>query len=187
MEQKFPLLIKAREYAVRCHESTNHFYDKTQPYSIHLNMVADIAVSLIQLIPTEYRERVLAACWCHDVIEDTRQTYNDVKELLGVEVAEIVYACTNEKGKNRAERANDKYYEGISKVPFATFVKVCDRIANMDYSKQKKSSMYNKYLKENEHFISKLRLGHPHPYDPFYKDYEDIFEVLVLLAKPETV
>ena len=53
------------------------------------------------------------SCWSHDLIEDTRTSYNDVRNKLGVFVADIVYAVSNEKGKTRKERANDKYYEGI--------------------------------------------------------------------------
>jgi hypothetical protein len=43
------------------------------------------------------------ACWGHDTIEDTRTSYNDAANHLGKDAADIVYAVTNEKGKNRAE------------------------------------------------------------------------------------
>ena len=48
--------------------------------------------------------------------------------------AEIVYALTNEKGRTRAERANERYYEGIRQTPYAPFVKLCDRLANVTYA-----------------------------------------------------
>ena len=37
----------------------------------------------------------------HDVIEDARQIYNDVRQQLGETVAELAYSLTNEKGRNR--------------------------------------------------------------------------------------
>lgn len=151
--QKF--VQKAKYYAITCHRSTNHLYDN-QDYSIHLNRVVDTAIRFIDLIPKDKWIVVFSAAWAHDTIEDTRQTYTDVKTELGEEVAEIVYALTNDKGKNRKERAGRKYYEGIRQTPFATFVKVCDRIANIEYSKQTSSSMFEKYQKENKEFVDEL-------------------------------
>ena len=47
---------------------------------------------------------------------------------------EIVYALTNDKGRTRAERAGERYYQGIRQTPYAPFVKLCDRLANITYS-----------------------------------------------------
>ena len=86
-----------------------------------------------------------------------------------------IYAVSNEKGKNRKERANDKYYEGIRNTEGASFVKICDRIANVQYSKLTKSKMFDTYYRENEHFIKyvlKAELMMP---------YRDIITYLVTL------
>ena len=145
----------AKDYAIECHSSTNHLYDN-QPYQVHLEMVVRAMEVFKELIPHQDYELVKASCWVHDVIEDCRQTYNDVKNVCGVEVAEIAYALTNEKGKTRKDRANDAYYDGIMQVKYAPFVKLCDRIANMAYSKSIGSNMFDMYRKENASFISKL-------------------------------
>lgn len=144
------------EYAVDCHKSTNHLYDGDKPYSHHLSMVVGVAADFIHLIPEKDQENVLAACWCHDVIEDCRQTYNDVMKETNKAVAEIVYAVSNEKGKSRTERANEKYYSGIVFTPYASFVKICDRIANYEYSVSQNSPMVGKYQKEMYEFVKKL-------------------------------
>ena len=150
------LVSKAREYATLKHFETNHKYDG-QPYDVHLKMVYEFACKYVHLLPdNKIISDVLASCWVHDVIEDCRQTYNDVKNVLGERVADIAYALTNEKGKTRKERANDKYYEGIRNTPFATYVKICDRLANVTYSKQSKSKMIEAYRKENEDFKNQL-------------------------------
>lgn len=96
------------------------------------------------------------ACWGHDLIEDTRASYNDVKSKLGSNAADIVYAVSNEKGRNRAERGNSKYYEGIRNTSGAIFVKMCDRIANVQYSKMTKSRMFEMYKEENLHFLKSV-------------------------------
>lgn len=164
------LTIKAYSYAVKCHNDTNHLYDG-QPYERHLEMVVYYANKYIHLIPESHRQRVIAACWAHDVIEDCRQTYNDVKANLGEDVAEIVYALTNEKGKTRKQRANDKYYRGILATQYASFVKVCDRLANVNYSIRSESSMINAYRKEQSDFAAWLLNGST---APLFKELDEM-------------
>jgi len=123
------------DYAHRAHAKTNHFYDGSIPYSFHLNKTVEFAQFYISLIPINIRDQIIAACYCHDIIEDARQSYNDVlKQTDSDLVADIVYAVTNDKGKNRAERAGMKYYEGIRNQVGATFVKLCDRLANLNHA-----------------------------------------------------
>jgi (p)ppGpp synthase/HD superfamily hydrolase len=147
---------KARLYANFFHDYTNHKYDGDKPYRIHLCSVATFAQTYIYLIPEEDRETVLASCWAHDLIEDTRQTYNDVKAALGEKVADIVYALTNNKGKNRGERAGESYYAGIRAVKYAAFVKLCDRLANVNYSVGTGSRMADMYRRENDSFVKSI-------------------------------
>ncbi len=150
------IVTQARTYGIHCHTSTNHEYGEGEAYSVHLRMVYTIAKIFDDLILEKDREDVLAACWTHDVIEDCRQTYNDVLKATNKQVADITYALTNEKGRNRAERGNDKYYEGIRTTPYASFVKLCDRIANYEYSLSKGSRMAKMYQEEMEEFLAKV-------------------------------
>ena len=156
-------IIIPRDWCIERHRLTNHMYDAYLPYEIHLRMVVQAAEDFIQLYLDSFggdedalKEIIFNACWGHDLIEDTRTSYNDVKKVLGQEAADIVYAVSNEKGRIRSERANDKYYEGIRNTEGAVFVKMCDRIANVQYSKMTKSRMFDVYKKENEHFITQL-------------------------------
>jgi (p)ppGpp synthase/HD superfamily hydrolase len=151
------------QWCIDQHRSTNHFYDKYLPYEFHLRMVAQAVTdnkrNLEQMVDGDIEstiDSIILAAYGHDLIEDTRVSYNDVKEILGEEAADIIYAVSNEKGKNRKERANSKYYEGIRNTPYAVFVKLCDRIANVQYSKMTKSRMYEMYKKENENFMIQL-------------------------------
>ena len=162
-------------FAIEAHQNTNHLYDG-KPYSVHLALVAAYAQKYLNKIPEQYQENVISACWLHDTIEDTRMTYNDIKSISNETVANIVYAVTNEKGKNRKERANNKYYQGIILEPFARFVKLCDRLANVKYSVDTDSQMKEVYKKENDHFIESLFS------EDFFK-YEDmLFELQSLLV-----
>lgn len=147
--------VSAKNYACKAHSDTNHTYDGL-PYHIHLQMVFDYGVKYIDLISENDREDVMCSLWLHDTIEDCRITFNDLKKQFDELVAEIVYAVTNEKGKTREERANDKYYEGIRSTPYAVFIKLCDRLANVKYSKDTGSRMFEVYKTENEQFLQKL-------------------------------
>ena len=142
-------------FAINAHHQVNHLYDN-YPYSLHLSMVVMYAQKYIDIIPVQFHENVLSACWLHDTIEDCRLTYNDIKEIAGEAVANMVYAVSNEKGKTRKERANEIYYKGICNTPYATFVKLCDRLANVKYSLENNPKMLLVYKNENENFIKSL-------------------------------
>jgi len=146
-------------WCIEQHRKTNHFYDRYLPYEFHLRMVNNVYEDFQHLLDEELNDYCGKAVWAHDLIEDTRVSYNDVKNQLGEEVANIVYAVTNDKGKNRKERAGDNYYEGIRNTPGAVFVKLCDRIANVQYGKMTKSRMFEMYKKENSEFIRQLGVG----------------------------
>lgn len=169
------ILEKAKDWAIARHQETNHKYDG-RPYSIHLTHVVRVAVQWIHLVPIEAQDEVLAVCWLHDTIEDCRITYNDVKKEFGEKVAELVYALTNDKGRNRKERAGQKYYQGIRDVQYATFVKICDRIANIENSIETHSSMLQAYQKEKKDFWLQLSRE---PYLPMF-EYIDY----ILLTTP---
>lgn len=165
---------KKENWCIEKHEKTNHYYDNYLPYYFHLKMVNQVYQDFKHLLPKNYITRnvevhrdyyenedathlvISLATYGHDLIEDTRVSYNEICYELGEDVADIIYALTNEKGKNRKERANDKYYDGIRNTKGAVFVKLCDRIANVQYSKLTKSSMFDKYKEENPSFISRL-------------------------------
>lgn len=170
-------LNEIREWVFKAHADTNHLYgEENYPYSFHLEMVAEQALNFISIIPEEDRNIVLAACYCHDSIEDARLTYNDlIAETGSEEVAEIVYAVTNEKGRTRKDRANDKYYSCIRQTPYASFVKLCDRVANTLYSKSRKSSMYKKYKAEMILFLEQVKT------DASGIDLSEIIETLSII------
>lgn len=123
------------KWCIDKHKETNHFYDTYLPYEFHLRMVATVATKFNHHIPAQANEGWWLGVYGHDLIEDCRISYNDCNEVLGEIAANIIYAVTNDKGKNRKERAGEKYYYGIRQTYGATFVKLCDRIANVQYSK----------------------------------------------------
>ena len=160
------------QWCVDRHAETNHKYDGYLPYEFHLRMVARVCDRFIHLVERDHglraRKDVLRAAWGHDLIEDARVSYNDVRKVLGEPPAEIIYALTNDKGRTRSERAGDRYYEGIRSTPHATFVKLCDRIANVEYSSMTGSTMLSVYRSENGRFTAALGASPDSPYGEMF-------------------
>ena len=160
------------EAAAQCHAAVNQTYDGYLPYAFHLRLTASYALRFLPLLQLDEAqgETVLAAAYFHDTLEDARLSYNDLTALLnrlkaehGLRLdvraaAEAVYALTNDKGRTRAERAGDAYYQGIRETPFAPFLKMCDRLANLRYSTlwSPRQRMAQVYAEEMPHFLKNI-------------------------------
>lgn len=104
-----------------------------------------------------------AAAYLHDTIEDTDATYEEVKEIFGQEIADIVDGVTDPPGANRAE----KKVLGLPKIAAnrkSVFVKLCDRLVNTRGNKQ---DMYRK-----EHAAFKAALYIPGEFDELWEEIE---------------
>ena len=170
-------MIKAMSYAFTAHESVNHRINGA-PYSVHLALAGFYGLKFLEIVPIYLRQTAIDALFLHDTIEDTRKTYNDIKSEFGAGVADIVFACSNEKGRTRKERANLKYYQGIIGTPGAIFVKLCDRLANVKYSKETGSEQFEMYKKENNGFLSSLfpNVMTSKPFNPMILELNKMFE-----------
>lgn len=167
--------------AFEMHNRVNQQYGEFLPYGFHLKLTASYVSRYGHLVvETELDILILyAAAYLHDTIEDTRLTYNDIVRFIrdfrvegimlsdtyyreiALQVPEIVYALTNEKGRKRDERANDIYYKGIRETRFAPFVKMCDRLANLKFTVMFVFSnyMFDVYKREYPHFIQAITSG----------------------------
>lgn len=172
------------QWAITKHADTNHMYDTYLPYEFHLRMVYKAALDWQHLLTAD-RDAVLVAAWGHDLIEDARVSYNDIvtfiigrlgrSDKFAKEVAETIFAVTNNRGRNRKERANRDYYDGIKLNKSALFVKLADRIANLQYSKMTGSRQYEMYQREMLHFCSELDLnGEDHQFAPMIEYMKSI-------------
>lgn len=165
------VIAQIRESAHALHAHVNQMYDKQHPYGFHLDMVAE-GVKNYGHIVCDNEEDVIPlffGAFYHDSIEDARLTYNDVMRTAkrwmtdqqALLATEMVYALTNEKGRTRAERANDKYYQGIRETPYAPFLKLADRLANITYScsHSNDSNLHMKQVYQTElpHFLEAIK------------------------------
>jgi guanosine-3',5'-bis(diphosphate) 3'-pyrophosphohydrolase len=133
----------AKEFALKAHKGQTY---GTREYSFHLQSVVTIAKEF------KLNENIIAACWLHDTIEDCNISFQDIKNVCGENVAEIVYCVTDELGRNRKER-KEKTYPKIKSNNDALCVKLCDRIANIQQSFiDNNMNLLSMYLKEHEDF-----------------------------------
>lgn len=157
MDSKIPILhFHIMGEAIKAHAETNHYYDKhgnNYPCVFHLSMTIGWAYKYIHLVPELFRSDVLSAIWFHDTLEDARWTWAQLKDITNERIANLVYAVTNEKGKSSNERANQKYYDGINGTPYAGFVKLCDRLANVQYGFEAHNGKFKKYQDEHGQFL----------------------------------
>jgi hypothetical protein len=164
-------LAQIQQDAHDLHDSVNQTYGKNLPYGYHLDHVAAAAVKYGHFVCQDERDvlPIIFGAYYHDSIEDARYTYHDIQraarpymaEEQVTMAAEIVYALTNEKGRTREERANERYYAGIRTTPYAPFIKLCDRYANVAFSVQSNDEnnvrMKKIYAQEMPHFIEAIR------------------------------
>ncbi len=138
---------KIRQYAIDCHNRSNCEYDG-QSYCIHTDMVANIMRRFSYVfIFQEDRDNTEGAAHCHDLIEDAKESYNNIKDNTNRDIADIVLAVTDVHEKNRLLRHLFTMGKTV-KDHRAIILKMCDMHANASYSKAHDSSMYAKYVEE---------------------------------------
>lgn len=94
--------------------------------------------------------------------------------MCGKEVADMVYCCTEDKGKDRSERHSEKFYTELSANKWAVFVKLCDIIANVKFSLLTNSSMYSKYKFE---FIKTKKYLYREEFKKMFDYLEKLLEI----------
>jgi len=176
--------LSFRKWAIHQHDVVcNQKYNDDLPYSFHLKLVESNVKNYKHLISdvaspengfiSEYY-RALAGAIGHDLIEDARVTYNDINNIAGESIADIIYCLTDEKGKNRDERHSDIYFEELAKNEIAVFVKLCDIIANVKFGMLTNSSMLKKYRKEFPRLREKLYNSR---FDELFTDLEKLLKL----------
>jgi len=144
----------AKRFAATVHHGQKY---GTHDYTYHLQQVEMV------LNRFGFRDEDLrVAAWLHDVIEDTGISYDKLKSGFGEQIADIVYAVTNEMGRNRRERYA-KTYPKIKANRAGLIIKLADRIANIEFSKGSNTNFVKMYEREWPTFEAEL-------HDPAEKD-----------------
>lgn len=143
------LHISPQEFAISQHTRFGKPYDL-----MHIPQVVSI-VSEKTSDPD-----VIAAAWLHDVVEDTGVSIDEIRQMYGNRVAQIVWDVTDEPGVNRAERKKNTLPK-TAQNPDAALIKLADRLANVTASQgdERRLSMYRT---EHPEFQSALQSAAPY-------------------------
>jgi len=168
-KEKMANIRKAFNFAVKAHEGVRR--KSGEPYIYHPIQVALICVHNLGLGETS------AICaLLHDVVEDTEYTLEDIKNMFGDKVADIIDGLTKvnriieDKDKEREgdEGERSQQSETILKILLATtkdvrviLIKLADRLHNMRTLDSMKGSSQLKIASETSYFFAPFahRLG----------------------------
>lgn len=142
---------KAKQFATKAHGDQKYGdFD----YTKHLQDVEDVLKEFDQFC-TPY---MCAAGWLHDTIEDTDITFDKMVDEFGRNLARVVFAVSDEPGKNRKERHERTYPKLRAAGRDAICVKLADRIANVRHSLTYNHGLYKMYQKEYVDFRAYLKM-----------------------------
>ena len=128
--KKVDLITKAFNFARQAHKGVRRL--SGEPYIMHPIAVAQIACSEIGLGSTSICSALL-----HDVVEDTDYTVEDIENIFGSKIAQIVDGLTKISGGIFGEQASaqaenfKKLLLTMSEDIRVILIKICDRLHNM--------------------------------------------------------
>jgi len=149
------LVLKAREFAAKAHAGVFRKWSG-EPYIEHPKRVAE------RLAAMGFPEKVVAAAYLHDVIEDTPVSEAEIAAAFGPEVAALVAEVTkpivkaNRAGRKAAFRAHlaKSSYFGAS-------IKLSDELDNSRNVAELAPEFAAIYLPEMREELKVLSHGHP--------------------------
>ena len=128
--KKVDLITKAFNFARQAHKGVRRL--SGEPYIMHPIAVAQIACAKIGLGSTSICSALL-----HDVVEDTDYTVEDIENIFGAKIAQIVDGLTKISGGIFGEQASAQA-ENFKKLLLTMsddirviLIKICDRLHNM--------------------------------------------------------
>lgn len=165
-DEDLAFIRKARDYAVAHHGDQQY---STGPYELHLAAVVAVGLDF------GYEDPFYQACfWLHDTLEDTKASHHEFVSEFGPDVWKAVMAVSG-FGKNRKQKSA-MIYDNLTRHPEHCWLKVCDRIANVEASVNNPSKA-KMYVDEHEKFTALVK-GHvpDHMFDRYCRAIEAVRE-----------
>ncbi|MCI6159916.1 MAG: RelA/SpoT family protein [Prevotella sp.] len=158
--KKVDIITKAFNFAKQAHKGIRRL--SGEPYIMHPIEVAQIACSEIGLGSTSICSALL-----HDVVEDTDYTVEDIENIFGAKIAQIVDGLTKISGGIFGEQASAQA-ENFKKLLLTMsddirviLIKICDRLHNMRTLDSQPANKQYKIAGETQYIYAPLanRLG----------------------------
>lgn len=149
-------IAEAADFADAKHRGQVRKYT-AEPYIVHPAEVAKIVASC-----PEATDRMIAAAWLHDVVEDTPVTLSEIDDRFGSHVAMLVGFLTNasrpEDGNRAARKRIDRTHIATAP-PEAQTVKLADLISNTSTITRHDPEFARVYLAEKRDLLTVLTRG----------------------------
>ena len=127
METDLALVLKAVHFAADKHRAQSRKDEANTPYINHPIALTNLLSNYAGITDAN----VLAAAILHDTVEDTDATVEDIEELFGRKIRDIVMEVTDDKSLPSAERKRLQI-EHAGKLSYeARLVKLADKICNL--------------------------------------------------------
>jgi (p)ppGpp synthase/HD superfamily hydrolase len=169
-ENEKEFLDRAKALATKWHQGQTRKGENV-PYIVHPERVVN---TLIGLQETRVTATVLAAAWCHDLVEDTQVTEEEIVTETSAAVLQLVYELTNPsksfvpteehyrmpKGSiRRIKKQLDR--DHLEKVSWeAKLIKLVDRLDNVTDMKGMDKDFCVLYAQESQQLLDVLRGTH---------------------------
>ncbi len=158
--KKTDLITKAFNFAKQAHKGVRRL--SGEPYIMHPIAVAQIVCSEIGLGSTS-----ICAALLHDVVEDTEYTVDDIANMFGAKIAQIVDGLTKISGGIFGEQASaqaenfKKLLLTMSEDIRVILIKIADRLHNMRTLESQPANKQYKIAGETQYLYAPLayRLG----------------------------
>ena len=141
---------KAIEFAKEKHKKQKRKF-QDEPYFNHPMRV----VKILQNYTNE--EDLIIAAYLHDTIEDTKTKFEEILEIFGEIVANLVWELTSDK--KEAKKVGKAIYLA-NKVNImsegALLIKLCDRLDNVSGFEQEPKDFVKRYKAETEFILNNI-------------------------------
>lgn len=169
-------LAQAISFAAKKHKTQKRKGADGEPYINHPLEV----LNLLTIVGNVENYDILIASVLHDTIEDTETTKEEITELFGEKVCEMVLELTDDKSLPKAERKQLQIEHAPHLSDGAKQIKLCDKISNIrdvmenpphDWSKERQIE----YVEWGEKVVAGLRGAN--------ENLENHFDLLTAKAK----
>lgn len=120
-------LLQAVNFAADKHRDQRRKNIEASPYINHPIQVAELIARVGEVDDLA----VLLAAVLHDTVEDTETSFEELEDLFGPEVSDLVAEVTDDKSLSKAERKKDQIEHTLTMTNRAKVIKLADKTCNV--------------------------------------------------------
>ena len=126
-DNTLPLVLRCLAFAAHKHRDQRRKDEEASPYINHPIAVANVLANEGHVDD----DAVICAALLHDTIEDTETTPEELREVFGNEIADIVLEVSDAKSLPKEDRKRLQIEHASSLSDKAKLVKLADKICNL--------------------------------------------------------